>query len=152
MKVLYPTDKNKVVESIFLAGTIDMGNSIDWQQKVIDALSEYENLDLYNPRRSSWDSSWEQTIENEQFKHQVDWELTHLEKCDLAILFLAPNSMSPISLLELGLFKDKMIICCPEGFYRKGNVDVVADRYGIPVFEDFDSFLVEIKSQLDRTI
>jgi hypothetical protein len=151
MRVLYPTDKNKVVESIFLAGTIDMGNSIDWQKEVIDGLKDYD-VELYNPRRESWDSSWEQTIENEQFKHQVDWELTHLEKCDLVVMFLAPNSMSPISLLELGLFKDKMVICCPDGFYRKGNVDVVADRYNIPVFEDFDSFLVEIKCQLDRTI
>lgn len=151
MKVLYPTDKNKVVESIFLAGTIDMGNSIDWQKEVINGLKDYD-VELYNPRRESWDSSWEQTIENEQFKHQVDWELTHLEKCDLVVMFLAPNSMSPISLLELGLFKEKIIICCPDGFYRKGNVDVVADRYNIPVFEDFDSFLIEIKCQLDRTI
>ena len=33
-----------------------------------------------------------------------------------------------------------MIVCCPEGFYRKGNVDIVCAKYNVPVFENFDEF------------
>ena len=39
--------------SIFLAGTIDSGNSVNWQQEIINNLQEYDlqNLIIYNPRR-----------------------------------------------------------------------------------------------------
>jgi hypothetical protein len=40
-------------------------------------------------------------------------------------VYFDPKGQSPITLLELGLFHDKdIIVCCPEGFWRKGNVDV----------------------------
>jgi hypothetical protein len=56
-------------------------------------------------------------------------------------MYFCPDSKSPISLLELGLFKDKSIfVVCPAGFYRNGNVDIVCDRYDIPVFGDMESF------------
>ena len=29
-------------------------------------------------------------------------------------------------------------MCCPEGFWRKGNVDIVCERFGIPCVEDFE--------------
>ena len=56
--------------SVFLAGTIDMGHSIDWQQKFIDQANKEETLDdvvVFNPRRKSWDHTWAQSIENKQF-------------------------------------------------------------------------------------
>ena len=58
---------------------------------------------------------------------QVEWELEGLELCDIIIMYFDSNTKSPISLLELGLFahKKKMIVFCPNGFWRKGNVDVV---------------------------
>ena len=36
-------------------------------------------------------------------------------------------------MLELGLFANsgKLIVCCPDGFWRKGNVDIVCERYRI---------------------
>lgn len=147
-KVFYPTDKIKKIESIFLGGTIDMGNSVDWQSQVIEALKD-EDITLYNPRRKDWDSSWEQKEENAEFRKQVNWELMCLEKSDLVILYFAPESKSPISLLELGLFhKKNMIVCCPEGFYRKGNVDIVCRRYNIAKVESIREMIEEIKFNL----
>ncbi len=147
--------------SIFLAGTIDMGNSIDWQQVVIEQLTKMENgpmillqghetrtsfdnqITIFNPRRKDWDSSWVQEIENPQFFEQVNWELDALEKSDCIILFFEKNSKSPISLLELGLFADsqKMIVCCESWFWRKGNVEIVCQRKGIPFFDNFETFM-----------
>ena len=58
-------------------------------------------------------------------------------------MYFDPNTKSPISLLELGLFAQskKLIVCCPEGFWRKGNVDIVCDRYNIPNYDSLEKLL-----------
>jgi hypothetical protein len=151
-KIFYPTDKVKKVESIFLGGTIDMGNSVDWQKSVIESLEKFE-VDIFNPRRSNWDSSWEQIESNPEFNHQVTWELSCLEKADLIVIYFAPNSQSPITLLETGIFhKKNMIVCCPEGFYRKGNIDIVCTRYKVPKVESIDALIAHIEAELKKEI
>jgi len=61
------------------------------------------------------------------FKEQVDWEMDLLDEADVIALYLQLDTMSPISLLELGLHaKDgKLVVCCPEAFWRRGNVQIV---------------------------
>lgn len=118
--------------SVFLAGSIDMGAAEDWQAVVAKMMAP-SGWTLLNPRRSDWDNSWKQEIQNPQFYEQVDWELNALERADVILMYFAPGSQSPISLLELGLFAQsgRMIVVCPEGFWRKGNVDIVCQRYHI---------------------
>jgi hypothetical protein len=29
-----------------------------------------------------------------------------------------------------------MLVCCPEGFWRKGNVDIVCEKYNVRVFDN----------------
>jgi len=152
MKVLYPVSEieEKGIK-IFLAGTIEMGNSEDWQQKVIDDFQHIykeKEIIVLNPRRVNWDSSWIQSIENKQFSDQVNWELDALEKSDFIIMFFDKNSKSPISMLELGLFADskKMLVCCEEGFWRKGNIDIVCKRKGIPTFENMEQLTTALKN------
>lgn len=136
--------------SVFLAGSIEMGAAEDWQKTVVNALADMENLVLFNPRRDDWDSSWVQSITNLQFNKQVTWELRVLSAADKIILYLAPGTRSPISLLELGLFvKSDIYVCCPEGFWRKGNVDIVCARLcKRPVFATLESALASIKRDL----
>ena len=57
-----------------------------------------------------------------------------------------PSSKSPITLLELGLFakSSKIIVCCPEGFWRKGNVDIVCERYGVKTVNTINELVSEI--------
>jgi hypothetical protein len=45
--------------------------------------------------------------------------------------------------MELGLHtnSNKMCVCCPEGFYRKGNVDIVCNKYNIPMVDDVDGLI-----------
>lgn len=134
-------NRDHAKKSIFLAGSIEMGIAEDWQTRITQCL-ELAGLDvnIFNPRRPEWDASWEQSIEKPQFYQQVNWELNALEKCDIIFMYFAPDTKSPISLLELGLFArtGKMIVCCPKDFWRKGNVDIVCDRYNIPVYRSFD--------------
>lgn len=155
MKVLYPVSQiDEKGIKIFLAGTIEMGNSEDWQQKVIDDFHSFYNekeIVVLNPRRTNWDSSWIQSIENKQFSDQVNWELDALEKSDFIIMFFDKNSKSPISMLELGLFADskKMLVCCEEGFWRKGNIDIVCKRKGIQTFENLEELTTALKNLIN---
>ena len=118
--------KEKCHVMIFLAGTIDDGKGIQWQREVVKELEKYPGI-LLNPRRDSWAAP----LAPKQLQIQINWELDGLEQSELILLFLAPGSKSPITLLELGLFaKDKhIVVCCPEGFWRKSTVDAVCRRY-----------------------
>lgn len=88
-------------------------------------------------------SSWEQKIENDNFREQVEWELNALSEADKIIVYIDPETTSPITLLEIGLHAEsrKMCVCCPEGFYRKGNVDIVCNLYNIPMVENIDGLV-----------
>jgi hypothetical protein len=148
MNVVYAPDNFEIKSSttkkrpfVFLAGSIEMGKAEDWQDILIN---DFKNIDVVflNPRRKDWDSSWEQKIENEKFYEQVMWELNGLERADIIYFYFSEDTKSPISLLELGLVaKDnnkRVIVYCPDKFYRKGNVDIVCEKYGMLVFNDLE--------------
>lgn len=119
--------------SVFLAGSIEMGKAYEWQSVAGHALAN-RGWTVLNPRRDDWDPTWTQSIETPEFVEQVNWELDGLEAATTALFYFQPGTMSPISLMEFGLhaprFKRTALVC-PKGFWRKGNVDILADRYGI---------------------
>lgn len=124
--------------NVFLGGSIEMGNCEDWQSILANKFSDFD-VTFLNPRRDDFDISQEQSINNKYFKEQVDWELDSLDIADFVVIYLDPTTKSPISLMELGLYKDKnMVVCCPDGFWRKGNVEIVCDRYDISLVHSFD--------------
>lgn len=135
--------------SVFLAGSIEMGTAEPWQDRLIDRLSHMD-VQIYNPRRPDWDSSWVQSKDNPQFREQVEWELSHLAWANVAAFYFDPNTKSPITLMELGLMipNSKVVLCCPPGFWRKGNVDIVAERWGVPVWTTFDAFADAVVAEL----
>jgi hypothetical protein len=121
-----------VPRSVFLAGSIEMNNCVDWQAQFCDRMQEFNGF-IFNPRRLAWDNSWKQELTNPLFHEQVSWELTAQDNAQYIYMYFDPATKSPISLLELGLYatSKKLIVGCPDGFWRKGNVDVVCQRYGI---------------------
>lgn len=131
---------------IFTAGSIEMGKAEDWQSRLIADLAD-ETCTILNPRRPDWDSSWVQEKTNPQFRQQVKWELDALDRSWIVAMYLVPGTMSPISLLELGLHaRDSgLVVCCPPGFWRKGNVDITCERYLVPVYESYEPWLAAIK-------
>jgi hypothetical protein len=144
---------------LFLAGSIEMGKAEDWQTKICKALEQWD-VTIFNPRRDDWDSSWEQKITNQQFYEQVNWELDHIDKSTCVVFYFDPKSKSPITLMELGLACEarsnalnhgkpgSIIVCCPEGFWRKGNVDIVCERYGIKQADNLDQLISILKSKI----
>jgi hypothetical protein len=129
------------VKTIFLAGSIEMDKAINWQLRCEELLQN--DYVIFNPRRSEWDSSWSQTIENIHFKEQVSWELQALERADIIIMYFAENTMSPISLLEFGLYaqSNKMMVVVEENFWRKGNIDIVCERYAVEQFKTLEELV-----------
>lgn len=144
-----PLTFDKTIKSIFLAGSIEMGMAENWQSTLEKELEDYKVI-ILNPRRDSWDSSWQQSINNPLFCEQVEWELKAQEQADIIAMYFAPKTKAPITLLELGLFaaSKKLLVCCPEGFWRKGNVEIVCHKYNIPMYQTLSDLLSKIKTLL----
>ena len=136
--------RDKNLPSVFLAGSIDMDKAVNWQVYCEERLDSKFNV--FNPRRKSWDSTWKQEIGDNPFTKQVEWELDAMEQADHILLFFASENLSPISLLEFGLYANsgKLKVVCEEGFWRKGNVDIVCHRYNIDQFENLDAAMEKL--------
>lgn len=132
--------------NVFLAGTIDNGASEDWQQVATNYILHNSDYNVMNPRREDWDSSWEQSINDDRFRQQVEWELDALEYCEKILMHFEASSMSPITLLEFGLYanSNKLVVSCPKSFWRVGNIEVVCSRHDIPLFDNLHEALKRI--------
>lgn len=153
---LLPTGAFPVV---FLAGSIEMGKAIDWQNQISKELESIApSVWVCNPRRENWDSSWEQSIHNPLFKEQVDWELDHLDQSDLAVFYFQPDTLSPITLMELGhrlgsqSLRQKTLVACPDGFWRKGNIEVICHRYGMKVLSSLEELTQHAQAWLSQLL
>jgi hypothetical protein len=116
-------------------------------------MSDLSNLIILNPRRDHWDSDWKQRADNPQFLEQVSWELDMLDAADIVAVYLAPGARSPVSLIELGLYarSGKLRVCCPAGFWRRGNVEVVCLRHDIPLFETLDDLIADLRTSVSQS-
>lgn len=143
-----------------------MGKAELWQDRVGKELSEVECVGhIFNPRRDDWDSSWVQSITSPNFVKQVNWEQDKLSAADIQFFYFDPATMSPITLMELGYvlaeqktfhpyqeeIKPYIIVCCPNGFWRQGNVEIMLGRQfpnGLPLFKDLDEAIAELKRRV----
>ena len=144
----YKPSNNK---SVFLAGTIDNGDSLNWQDKVIIELINLGiSCDVFNPRREHWNSN----PSKEEMENQIKWEQKHLDGADVIAMVLLNNSKSPISLLELGLYANtnKMIVFCTPDFYRWDNVRITCEKHNIELVQDLNPLIItnKIISKLDN--
>lgn len=138
-------DRNQ--KSIFLAGSIEMGKAENWQDEAINFLTSKKNsslINIFNPRKDVWNTETPLEFENPEFFQQVSWELNALEQSDLIIMNFIPETISPISLLELGRFgtSGKIRVACPKNYWRSGNVEIFCNRYNIPLYSNLHDLLI----------
>jgi len=145
-EVKAPGEYNKLLHpSVFLGGAIDQGKAANWQEKVVKALGDLDGL-ILNPRRDDW----EESIDNPEFRKQVEWELKAQEGADLRLYVLLDDSKGPVTMLEIGLFAKKdSVLCIEEGFYRRGNLEVIAERYNVPIYRKLDEMLEDLHRALE---
>lgn len=113
-----------VAHSTFLAGGIT--GCPDWQKEFISLCENYKpviklrNI-LVNPRRNNFDvSNLNMSIE------QIDWEYSHLRKCDILLFWFPKETLCPISLLELGAAMERevtLIVGCHPEYQRRFDVE-----------------------------
>lgn len=145
---------NSLLIQIFLAGSIEMGKAVDWQAEVTETFRDDDDVYILNPRRDDWDSSWTQSIDNEQFRTQVEWELEGLNNADIVFMYFAPGTQSPITLLEFGLMVShlghRLVVVCPEGFWRRGNLEVTCAYWDVPLYDNVEDGLVATRTLMER--
>jgi hypothetical protein len=143
--------------TVFLAGSIEMGAAVKWQNEAVEQLKPYnDELVLFNPRRDDWDSSWVQSIDNPQFAEQVNWEIEHITKSDIVFFYFAGDTKSPITLMELGIIAgmhmryatSDVIVVCEPNFWRKGNVDILCDTINVPLYDNLKDGLSHLENYL----
>ena len=144
-----PLDLAAQEQSVFLAGSIENGQAEDWQARAEQALADLP-ITILNPRRTAWDATWNQSCDDPDFQRQVQWELAAQEQASLIVMYFSPTTQAPITLLELGLFarSGKVVVCCPAGYWRRGNVEIVCAKYGIPLVPDFPQLLHVARERL----
>jgi hypothetical protein len=151
---------------IFLAGSIEMGAAVNWQTDLGTILSAIPEVGIvYNPRRDDFDASQEQKISNAYFSGQVNWEADGFENSPVVFFYFDPNTQSPITLLELGNllgrnkvitdsfplmkpFQQSLVVYCPNGFWRQGNVEIMCYRNGIQIHRHLDAAIVALKKEI----
>ena len=169
VKTIFPPNylKNEIDQKktirLFLAGSIEQGKAEEWQKRIINFLINFKDgsdssikeeekttLVVFNPRRPDWNPGLPQDVLNATLKEQIMWELKYLDESDIICLYLDPKTTSPVSLLELGLHikTGKLLVCCPPGFYRKANIDLTCNKYGVNVYEDYDTLCTQLSEKI----
>lgn len=139
--------------SVILYGAIQSDPAKDWQTSLAASISDLP-IDILNPRRDDWDSSWIEDISFPKFKEQVEWEMDYAKVADVIIFYFASGTLTPITLLELGMYagSGKAIVCCPEGFYKRGNVQMVCLRYGIELLGSLAELQEKVREKLTKIV
>lgn len=128
-------------KTLFLAGTTSPVEPTSWRTTLCASLADAP-LTIYDPFRADWDGTWREDVAFAPFREQVEWELAKQQMADLVVFYFHPATQAPISLLELGLaagVPGKAVVVCPEGYWKRGNVQVVCEKFGIKVVEGLEA-------------
>lgn len=142
----YPTT------SVFLAGPTE----IPWRTSFLATLRSlteevpHPNITVYDPFQHRWDGSWREDLADDRFRAQVEWELERQESATIVALFFHGDSKAPLSLLELGLSarSGKAVVGCDEAYWKRGYVQAVCRRYGVPLADDLDGLVTLVADKL----
>lgn len=136
-RVVYaPNNYTKEGAAVFLSGYIDE-SLYTWQESLCASLAHLP-ITILNPHRPDWDSSWHEDVSFSPFAEQATWELAQMEQADVIAICFGVKTQAPITLMELGLWagSGKCVVACPEGYPKRGNVQIVCQKYGIQILEN----------------
>jgi hypothetical protein len=140
--VYFPPDRHQVTQpSVVTYGAIEPSPTDNWTTSLASSLSDLP-ITIFNPRCNAWDSTWREDVSFAPFKEQVDWEMDHAKIADAIVFYFKPGTPCPVSLLELGMYSgmysEKVVVCCPSSFYKRGNIEIVCKRFGIEMVESLE--------------
>jgi hypothetical protein len=150
-KVHTPPSRDPITTpSVILYGSISP--TTPWQDHLTASLSDLP-ITIINPICTAWDSTWVEDTSDPRFVAQVEWEMDHGRLADVVVIYLVPGTQAPISLLELGIHAslyggEKVVVCCPEGFWKRGNVRIVCGRFGVKCVEHLEEVERVVREKL----
>ena len=78
-----------------------------------------------------------------------------MDDAELVFVYFASEGLSAVSMFEFGHCVAKvrngtgrMLVCCEDGYARRGNVQIVCARHGIKLLETMENVVEEIASIL----
>lgn len=84
--------------------------------------------------------------------------MDQMNKADFIALYFG-ESKSPISLLELGMHAasasamgKKVTVCCKDSFWKRGNVQMVCERYKLKLVDTREELIEELRMKVDAVI
>lgn len=159
-KLIKPDSPDQTVDStsarVFLAGSIDNGKAAPWADGVAEKISDFDAA-AFNPLRNVWWPDLEARMHEPKFAQQVNWELNNIDLADIVFFYFAAGSVSPITLQELGYvlgqgvsggLRPEVVVCCPDGFWRKGNVEIMCFRSEVEVHNNLEEAIGELRQLL----
>ncbi|KAI1342951.1 hypothetical protein F5Y15DRAFT_371448 [Xylariaceae sp. FL0016] len=137
--------------TVFLAGSTSKTDDRDWRGALCEQLTD-QPLTIFNPHRADWDSTWREDISFAPYREQTEWELDMQDAADIVVVFFHPQTQATISLLELGLCarSGKAVVLCPEGYWKRGNVQIVCQRYRVEMVGDMTGLKDAIIRRMSR--
>lgn len=130
---------------LFLGGSIEEGRAPNWQREVIGWLKPYP-MTVLNPRRDEWDANASESL----LREQIEWELDAQESADLRVYVFAPNTLSPITLLELGAYHHKPTLVYVDRDYRRAlNVELLCQRLRVSYTNNWNEFEMRLRNRLE---
>jgi len=106
--------------TLFLAGGIS--GCGDWQARMVEMLSGLpDEWTILNPRRPDYQDS------PAEARRQIGWEYAHLAVADAISFWFPPETVCPITLLELGRWSGiakPIFVGVDKGYSRKLDVEV----------------------------
>jgi hypothetical protein len=78
-----------------------------------------------------------------------------MEEADLVFVYFASEGLSAVTMFEFGHCLAKMqngrgtmLVCCEDGYARRGNVQIACARYDIKLLDTMENVVEEIKGTL----
>lgn len=87
------------------------------------------------------------------FNGQVNWEVDGIDEADVVFIFIDPATKSIVTFgefyyilgqLKAGVHRD-VIIVCPHGYWRRGNIEVMCNRFGLKLHETLEEGIEVLK-------
>lgn len=114
---------------VYLSGAM---TGEDWQSKFTNELDSLR-VDVFSPR---YPSSHTVTPPDGLF----EWEIDHMSIANVIAFNFIPDEDCSSALIALGMYAktDRIIVCCPDGFFKKGDIDALCNREDIPQVDSLD--------------
>ena len=140
--------------NVFTAGSIEMGNAVNWQPLMANHLRDLP-ITVCDPRRpdNDWNPAMARVPDDNGLtgmQAQIDWELNAQDRVTVICFFFDVDTNSPVSRLELGLFakSNKVVVCCDDRYHKWDNVKATCERYKIPFAKTFEEFVPKVRNML----